>query len=330
MPTAIGTPERSRRSSSRSRSSPAVSCTAHHRRCVRARPEAPGTSDRSRALRRRLAEPLVLDLRRVEGTRVSGSRVRPVTLRPAAQAVRRAMTDLYATGFVDPDAWQGGRLPDTRNVSSRSGPGLGCVATSKRSRSVHRLAASTWYARGRRPWVCGSWSDRRPLVAVASVRFRAVAIADHVGLPDPPLGHLHASPGRRPVADRVVPGAEPRPVDRATCTRRSGRAAGSPGLASTGTILHPGHRERRATGRIAGPGARRLAAHRRREPVGKRGLDPRDPARLVRPDPGRRDAEDQRGVAARARRDGEDRRAAGGRSTSTATSSPGSTDSRTW
>ena len=54
---------------------------------------------------------LALDLRRVEGKRVSGRRVRPARLRPAAQAVTRVMTEMYSTGFVDPDAWDDGRFP---------------------------------------------------------------------------------------------------------------------------------------------------------------------------------------------------------------------------
>jgi hypothetical protein len=52
---------------------------------------------------------LTLDLQRVEGKRVSGSRVRKSRLLPAAETVRRVMTEMYSTGFVDPGGWQGGR-----------------------------------------------------------------------------------------------------------------------------------------------------------------------------------------------------------------------------
>ena len=181
------------------------------------------------------AEPLVLDLRRVEGTRVSGSRVRPVTLRPAAQAVRRAMTDLYATGFVDPDAWQGGDFPT-----------LGTLFTIRTRPRVRRdLEALTLGASARRVDVVRPGTStmgvrflvgRRPLVAVASVRFRAVAVADDVGLPIRHSGTytLRRVDDRWQIASYRVRSHVPSIADLDAKVRR---AAGSPGLASTGTTF---------------------------------------------------------------------------------------------
>ena len=58
----------------------------------------------------------MLDLRRIEGKRVSGSRVLKRRLLPAAEAVRRVMAQMYTTGFVDPDAWHGGRFPTLQDL----------------------------------------------------------------------------------------------------------------------------------------------------------------------------------------------------------------------
>lgn len=66
------------------------------------------------------AERLTLDLQRVEGKGVSGSRVRRRRLLPAAQMVRRVITQMYSIGFVDPDAWQAAGSPRW-NTSSPSG-----------------------------------------------------------------------------------------------------------------------------------------------------------------------------------------------------------------
>jgi polyisoprenyl-teichoic acid--peptidoglycan teichoic acid transferase len=176
---------------------------------------------------------LTLDLRRLVGSRVSGSRVRPVRLRQAAQAVRRVMTELYSIGFVDPDAWQGGRFPTldrlfTVRTRSRVHRDLAELTLGSLSRRVDvvRPGTSTIGVR----FLVG----RRPLVAVASVKFRATAVADHVGLP---IRHSGSYTLRRvddgwQIASYEVRSRVPSMHDLDVKARK---AAGSPGLASTGT-----------------------------------------------------------------------------------------------
>ena len=178
---------------------------------------------------------LTLDLRRVEGKRVSGSRVRPVRLQPAAQAVRRVMTELYSTGFVDPDAWQGGRFPELENLFT--------VRTRSR---VHRdLAELTLGALARRVDEVRPGTStigvrflvgRRPFVAIASVKFRETAVADDVGLPIRHSGSytLRRVDDRWQIASYEVRSRVPSIRDLNVKVRR---AAGSPGLASTGTYF---------------------------------------------------------------------------------------------
>ena len=181
------------------------------------------------------ADRLALDLRRVEGKRISGSRVRPARLRPAAQAIRRVMTDMYSTGFVDPDAWQDGRFPALENlftVRTRSRVhrdlaelSLGALA---RHVDVVRPGTSTMGVR----FLVG----RRPVVAVATVRFRATAVADHVGLPIRQSGSytLRRVHDRWQIASYEVRSSVPSIHDLDAKVRK---AAGSPGLASTGTYF---------------------------------------------------------------------------------------------
>ena len=190
-----------------------------------AEPTAPGTSSLSPAPP---VPRLTLDLRRVEGKRVSGRRVRPARLRPAAQAVTRVMTELYATGFVDPDAWDDGRFPTLdRLFSLRTRP------------RVHRdLAALTigGLARGIDSVRPGRSTigvrflvGRRPFIAVASVRFRGTAIGDGVELPVQHIGLVHAAPPGRPLADLVVRRARAASHRSAICTRRSAGPPPRPG-----------------------------------------------------------------------------------------------------
>ena len=178
---------------------------------------------------------LSLALRRVEGERVSGSRVRPVRLRPAAQAVRRVMTELYSTGFVDPEAWQGGRFPTLEHLFT--------VRTRSR---VHRdLSELTLGALARRvdevrpgPSTIGVrfLVGRRPLVAVASVKFRGMALAGGTTLPIKHSGAytLRRVDDRWQIASYEVRSRVPSIHDLDAKIRR---AAGSPGLASTGTYF---------------------------------------------------------------------------------------------
>ena len=176
---------------------------------------------------------LTLDLQRVEGKRVSGSRVRKRRLLPAAETVRRVMTQLYTTGFVDPDAWQSGRFPTledlfTIRTRSRVRRDLDELTLGPIARRVDevRPGASTIGVR----FLVGS----RPLVAVAAVKFRGTAIADGTTIPI-----LHAgSYTLRRVGDRwQIASYEVRsrvPTIHGL-NAKVHKAAGSPGLASTGT-----------------------------------------------------------------------------------------------
>jgi LCP family protein required for cell wall assembly len=178
---------------------------------------------------------VTLDLRRVQGKRVSGSRVRPVRLRPSAQAVRRVITELYSTGFVDPDAWQGDRFPTLEHLFT--------VRTRSR---VHRdLTELTLGALARRvdevrpgPSTIGVrfLVGRRPFVAVASVKFRATALAGGARLPILHSGSytLRRVDDRWQIASYEVRSRVPSIHDLNVKVRRAG---GSPGLASTGTYF---------------------------------------------------------------------------------------------
>lgn len=178
---------------------------------------------------------LTFDLRRVRGERVSGSRVRPARLRPAAQAVRRVMTELYSTGFVDPEAWQGGRFPTldrlftvrTRSRVHRDLAELTLGALARRVDEV-RPGASTIGVR----FLVG----RRPLVAVASVKFRGTALAGDEKLPILHSGSytLRRVDDRWQIASYEVRSRVPSIHDLNVKIRR---AAGAPGLASTGTYF---------------------------------------------------------------------------------------------
>lgn len=177
---------------------------------------------------------LTFDLRRVRGERVSGSRVRPARLRPAAQAVRRVMTELYSTGFVDPEA-HGGRFPTldrlftvrTRSRVHRDLAELTLGALARRVDEV-RPGASTIGVR----FLVG----RRPLVAVASVKFRGTALAGDAKLPILHSGSytLRRVDDRWQIASYEVRSRVPSIHDLNVKIRR---AAGAPGLASTGTYF---------------------------------------------------------------------------------------------
>jgi LCP family protein required for cell wall assembly len=143
------------------------------------------------------------------------------------------MIELYTTGFVDPDAWQDGDFPSLDRLFA--------VRTRPR---VHRdLAALTLGSLARRVDVVRPGTSamgvrflvgRRPLVAVASVKFRAVAVADHVGMRVRHSGSytLRRVEDRWQIASYRVRSHVPSIADLEAKVRR---AAGSPRLASTGT-----------------------------------------------------------------------------------------------
>jgi LCP family protein required for cell wall assembly len=179
---------------------------------------------------------LTLDLRRVEGKRVTGRRVRPARLRPAAQAVRRVMTDVYSTGFVDPEAWDGGRFPSlesffTLRTRPRVHRDLSALTIGGLARGIDsvRPGPSTIGMR----FLVG----QRPFIAVASVRFRGTAIGDGGG--ELPVEHSGSFTLRR-VDDRWLISSydvRSRVPSLHDLHAKIRKAAGAPGLASTGTFF---------------------------------------------------------------------------------------------
>jgi len=176
-----------------------------------------------------------IELRRVEGKRVSGEPVQPARLRPAAWSVRRVMTDLYATGFVDRDAWQGGRFPSldrlfavrTRTKVHRDLADLTLGPLARRVDAV-RPGMSTLGVR----FLVG----RYPILAVASVRFRGTAVAEGATLAIHHSGSytLRRINGRWRIVSYDVRSRLPSLHDLNVKVRS---AAGSPGVASTGTTF---------------------------------------------------------------------------------------------
>ena len=178
---------------------------------------------------------LTIELRHVEGRRVSGRRVAAKRLRPAAEDIRRVMTDLYTTGFVDPTRWDGGRFPTledlfTLRTRARVRRDLGALTLGSLAPHVDAVApaATTLGVR----FLVGT----RPAVAVASVRFRGTAIAAGAALPirhDGVYTLRRSEEGWR-IASYKVHSRLPSIQE---VERRSRKAAGSPGVASTGTFF---------------------------------------------------------------------------------------------
>ncbi len=145
------------------------------------------------------------------------------------------MTELYSTGFVDPGAWQDGTFPSLERLFTvRTRPrvrrDLAELTLGALARNVDevRPGASTIGVR----FLVG----RRPLVAVASVRFRGTALADDAKLPILHSGSytLRRVDDRWQIASYEVRSRVPSIQDLDAKVRR---AAGSPGLASTGTYF---------------------------------------------------------------------------------------------
>ncbi|GEM_PF-697535 len=129
------------------------------------------------------AEAFAVELDRVLGRGVE-RRLPRATLRRAADAVAGVMTDVYATGFVDPARWEGGEFP---SLFSSFAPAARTAA--RRDLAALTLGRTVARLDGVRPneasvdvRVIG---DRRgrPVVAFASVRFRAVALASDAEIP---------------------------------------------------------------------------------------------------------------------------------------------------
>jgi polyisoprenyl-teichoic acid--peptidoglycan teichoic acid transferase len=178
---------------------------------------------------------LTLDLLRVKGERVSGRRVRRVRLLPAAQAVRRVMTEVYATGFVDAEAWEGGRFPTLANsfvlrTRPRVRRDLAALTIGGLARGIESVRP------GRSTIGVRFLVGQRPFIAVASVHFRGTAIGDGVDLP---IQHSGSYTLRRTddgwrISSYAVRSRVPTLHDLHVKVRK---AAGAPGLAATGTFF---------------------------------------------------------------------------------------------
>jgi LCP family protein required for cell wall assembly len=145
------------------------------------------------------------------------------------------MTELYATGFVDPDAWDDGRFPTLdRFFSLRTRPrvrrDLAELTIGGLARGIDsvRPGPSTIGVR----FLVG----RRPFIAIASVRFRGTAIGEDVELPVRHTGSytLRRLDDRWQISSYDVRSRVPSLRDLHAKVRR---AEGSPGLASTGTFF---------------------------------------------------------------------------------------------
>jgi LCP family protein required for cell wall assembly len=145
------------------------------------------------------------------------------------------MTDVYTAGFVDPEAWDGGRFPTLeRSFTLRTRPRVHrdlaelTIGPLAREIDAVRPGASTIGVR----FLVG----RRPFIAVASVHFRGTAIDDGVDLRVQHSGSytLRRSDDGWQISSYDVRSRVPTPNDLHAKTRK---AAGAPGLAATGTFF---------------------------------------------------------------------------------------------
>jgi LCP family protein required for cell wall assembly len=178
---------------------------------------------------------VTLDLLRVEGKRVSGRRVRRDRLRPVARAVRRVMSEVYSTGFVDPQGWDGGRFTALDHFFTlRTRPR---VHRDLAELTIGRLARGIDSVRpGRSTIGVRFLVGRRPFIAVASIHFRGTAVGDGVEVP---LQHSGSYTLRRSddgwrISSYEVRSHIPTLHDLHAKVRK---AAGAPGLAATGTFF---------------------------------------------------------------------------------------------
>lgn len=174
---------------------------------------------------------LTLALGRVQGKRISGRHVRRRSLEPAAEAVRRVMTELYSIGFVDANAWQEGSFPSIYSLFTR--PTRARVRRDLDDLTLGPLAVRLDAVRPR-PSVLGIrfLVAHNPIVAVASVHFRATALAGGASLPIDGEGQytLRHVDGRWRIASFKVVTHLPSVQQ---VNEKVRRASGSPALAST-------------------------------------------------------------------------------------------------
>jgi len=127
---------------------------------------------------------LDVTLRRVKGLPVVG-KARQRRLRQPAEAVRRAMTDLYSTGFVDPARWEGGRFPALVDhfAGDARREARGDLEDLTLGRAAgHLTAVRPEWARLDVRFLVGP--GRQPVAAMASMRFAGTGIGATVaGIP---------------------------------------------------------------------------------------------------------------------------------------------------
>jgi LCP family protein required for cell wall assembly len=145
------------------------------------------------------------------------------------------MTEMYSTGFVDPEAWDDGRFPTLdRLFSLRTRPrvhrDLSVLTLGGLARGIDSVRPGTSTIGVR--FLVG----RRPFIAVASVRFRGTAIGDGVELPVQHTGSytLRRLDDRWQISSYDVRSRVPSLRDLHAKVRS---AAASPGLASTGPFF---------------------------------------------------------------------------------------------
>jgi hypothetical protein len=153
---------------------------------------------------------LEVELRRVNGLAVVG-KARDRRLRDPAESVRQMMTDLYSTAFVDPARWESGRfstlfphfVADAREQARRDLENLSLGAA-----AAHLDAVRPEWARLDVRFLVGP--TRRPLAAMASMRFAAIGFGP--GVPGVVIRHraeylLHLVEGRWLIAGYEVEGS---------------------------------------------------------------------------------------------------------------------------
>ena len=117
----------------------------------------------------------------VSGRTSTGHRLAGHTLRGPASAVRTAITQLYATGFVDPDRWAGAKFPSLgRSFAAPVRPTvrrhLGSLSLGAAARKLDEVVPT----RARLQLRFLTDRARHPVAAFASVDFRGTGIAGDV------------------------------------------------------------------------------------------------------------------------------------------------------
>jgi polyisoprenyl-teichoic acid--peptidoglycan teichoic acid transferase len=129
------------------------------------------------------ADTLTIELGRVDGRRVDGG-LPQATVRTTAEAVRDVMTDVYTTGFVDPARWGDGTFPSlfTSFAPTARAAARGDLGALTLGAMAHRLEGVRPSDTTMDVRVIGDRAGR-PLVAFATIRFRAIGVASGAEIP---------------------------------------------------------------------------------------------------------------------------------------------------